>query len=120
MAEHLELWTERTPERVARPNRAEQVVRMRETALETLETLEAPVAPRKPRRERGPFVTYLRLPWSYGDRERTDVWRRIQCRLRRHEMRGGEHVQLSGEVIFIERRCRWCGADAAHVGVARG
>ena len=114
MAEHPELWTERTPEQrylFDRPpsfGLARDAERMRDGI--------PPVIPRttrrKPRRERGPFVTYLRLPWSYGDRSAGDVWHRMQCMRRRHEMMGGHTMQLGSDVVFIERQCRWCGAEA--------
>jgi hypothetical protein len=104
MAEHPELWTERTPA----PYEA--------TADAVTETDTGPVP--KGGRERGPFLTYLCLPWSYGDRERRHLWRRLRCRRRRHEMEGGEIMQLDGAVVFIERRCRWCGADAAQTGLS--
>ena len=118
MAEHPDLWTERTPEHrylFDRPpsfGLARDAERMRDGI--------PPVIPRpsrrKPRGERGPFVTYLRLPWSYGDRSAGDVWHRMQCMRRRHEMMGGHTMQLGSDVVFIERQCRWCGADAVDVG----
>lgn len=97
MADHPELWTERTPAPYEAPADPD------------------PDSVPKPGRERGPFLTYLCLPWSYGDRERRQFWRRLRCRRRRHEMGGGEIMQLDGAVVFIERRCRWCGADAAGI-----
>ncbi len=65
---------------------------------------------RKPPRERGPFLTYLLLPWSYGDGDSGERWHRVQCFVGRHGMGGGHTMQVDGEVVFIERRCRWCGA----------
>ena len=113
MAEHPELWTERTPEQrhlFDRPpsfGLARDAERMRDGVM--------PVIPRattrKRRRERGPFVTYLRLPWAYGDRSAGDVWHRVRCRCRRHEMTGGHTMQLGSDIVFIERQCRWCGAE---------
>ena len=113
MAEHPELWTERTPEerylfdRVPSFGLARDAERMRDGV--------PPVIPRtnvrKPRRQRGPFLTYLRLPWSYGDRSPGELWHRLRCRRGRHEMGGGHTMQLGSTVVFIERRCRWCGAE---------
>ncbi len=97
MAELPEVWRERTPARVddTPPPPAP-----------------GPAEPPRHRRERGPFLTYLFLPWSYGEREPGERWHRVRCRFRRHEMAGGEMVQLGGEIVFLERRCRWCGAGA--------
>jgi len=63
----------------------------------------------RPRRERGPFLTYLQLPWSYGDSRSGDSWHRVQCLLGRHRMGGGHTMQVDGILTYIERRCRWCG-----------
>jgi hypothetical protein len=103
MAEHPELWTEKTPERV--PDRT--------PAVPASQDLEPPPPP-PARRERGPFLTYLFLPWSYGDGDRQpgEAWHRMKCRLRRHQMVGGHMVQVGGDIVFLERTCRWCGAGA--------
>lgn len=66
---------------------------------------------RKPRRERGPFVTYMRVPWSYGDREAGERWHNLRCRFGRHEIHGGHTMQLGSDMVFVERRCRWCGVN---------
>ena len=114
MAEHPELWTEKTPERQRTAlERAPTFGLAREAETYVPVPVDDDVPPRKPRRERGPFVTYLRLPWSYGDRPRTDVWHRVQCRWGRHQMSGGHTMQLDGTLVFIERRCRWCEAGEA-------
>lgn len=108
MAEHLELWTEKTPEPV--PDRT--------PAVAASQDLEVPPPPLPdPPRERGPFLTYLFLPWSYGDGDRQpgEAWHRMKCRLRRHQMVGGHMVQVGGESVFLERTCRWCGAAAQPV-----
>lgn len=39
-----------------------------------------------------------------------DRWHRLQCRLDRHEMHGGEQVQLGSRLVHVELRCRWCSA----------
>lgn len=114
MAEHPELWTERTPERLSDRTPAlgvsHELARIRE---ETPPDDPPPPSP-EPRRQRGPFVTYLFLPWSYGegDRQPGESWHRMKCRLRRHQMTGGHMVQVGGESVFLERTCRWCGTEA--------
>jgi len=112
MAELPELWTESTPE-----VRRSQLERSRTSGLEREAETFVPAPPdeppaQKPRRERGPFVTYLQMPWSYGDQRRSDLWHRMQCRWGRHKMTGGHSMQLDGAIVFIERHCRWCEADA--------
>lgn len=113
MADHPELWTEKTPERRYLFDRvptfgvAQEAERMRQGQ---------PPPPRvqrrrRPRRERGPFVTYMRVPWSYSDRNVADTWYRVRCRFGRHEIHGGHVMQLGSTSVFVERRCRWCGAE---------
>ncbi len=106
MAELPELWTERTPERLDPPNRAATI-----GSIPATEPLPDPisVAAGRSRRERGPFLTYLCLPWSYGDRTRGERWHRLQCRRKRHQVDGGHVMQVGGAAVFVERRCRWCG-----------
>jgi len=106
MAELPELWTERTPERQHLPD----LVPMTGPSADG----EPPPEPATnqagtDRRERGPFLTYLCLPWSYGDRTRGERWHRLQCRRNRHQVDGGHVMQLAGAAVFVERRCRWCG-----------
>jgi hypothetical protein len=112
MGELPELWTERTPEKrylydveptfgVAR-----DAERMRQGVPPERRT----TTYRRQRRERGPFVTYLRLPWSYGDRSAGDTWHKLRCKTGRHEITGGHTMQLGSATVFIERQCRWCSA----------
>jgi hypothetical protein len=110
MAEHPELWTEKTPEPL--PDRTPALGASLD--LEPLAEEAPPPPPPQPRRERGPFLTYLFLPWSYGegDRQPGEAWHRMKCRLRRHQMVGGQMVQVGGDVVFLERTCRWCGVGA--------
>lgn len=112
MAEHPELWTERTPERRHLFDRAPAFGSAgdAERMPERMDPALTSPNRRKRRRERGPFLTYLCLPWSYGDRDTVDLWHRLQCRRRRHEMRGGDTMQLGSTLIFMEWRCRWCGS----------
>jgi hypothetical protein len=115
MAELPELWSDRTPEKRylygQEPSfgAARDAERMRHGLPP-----EPFVRTRKPRRERGPFVTYMRLPWSYGDRDRgpSDAWHKMRCWRGRHEMAGGSTMQLGSTVVFIDRQCRWCGSPA--------
>jgi hypothetical protein len=113
VAEHPELWTEQTPEQRYMFGRVPTFGAARDAELMRMGVPPAPreVTPRKRRRERGPFVTYLRLPWSYGDRGPGDFWRRIQCRRGHHVMSGGHTMQLGSSVVYVERTCRWCGAE---------
>ena len=117
MAEHPELWTEKTPEPLSDRTPAlgvsHELARIQEVPPDV-----PPPPPAKPRRERGPFVTYLCLPWSYGegDRQPGEAWHRMKCRLRRHQMTGGQMVQVGGELVFLERSCRWCGGADARPG----
>ncbi len=110
MAEDLDRWTERTPHLF---NRAPAFGLAR--AVEDMDgQLPPPTAqdpPPAPRRERGPVMTYLSMPWSYGDRGERDFWHRVRCRVGRHELRGGHPMQLDGAIVYIERSCRWCGVE---------
>ena len=115
MAEELERWTERTPERQSLFDQTPAIGLSREVARlqeEQAQAPDPPAVPPPPRRERGPFITYLRLPWSYGDRSPGDLWRRVQCRRGRHVMGGGHTMQLGSSTVYLERTCRWCGATA--------
>lgn len=100
MADHLELWT--APESEGPPA--------------DLPDDSADAEPGRRPRERGPFLTYLSMPWSYGDRDSGDRWHRLQCRLGRHDMHGGHVMQVDGEVVFVERQCRWCEVEASSSG----
>ena len=113
MAEHPELWRETTPEQRPLFGLAPTFGLARDAARLAQEVPPAPppAEPRRRRRERGPFLTYLQLPWSYGDRNTGDRCHRLQCRLGRHRMSGGHLMPLDGAVVFIERRCRWCGTE---------
>ena len=105
MADHLELWT--APD--------DETASVELAADSPVSGSAASVAGTR-RRERGPFLTYLGMPWSYGDRDSSDRWHRLQCRLGRHDMRGGHTMQVDGAVVFIERQCRWCDAGASSAG----
>lgn len=111
MAEHPELWTDRTPglqplfERVQTFGLAREAERLPPVTPPDL----TPTPVGKARRERGPFLTYLQLPWSYGNRTTADRWHGMKCRRGRHHMGGGHTVQMGGTVVFLERQCRWCG-----------
>lgn len=117
MVEHPERWTARTPAPRHLFDRAPTfgLARDAERPAEEVPAARTTIDPRKPPRERGPFLSALWLPWSYGDRDTGDRWHRMKCRRRHHEMGGGYTVQLGGTVVFIDRRCRWCGAEAGAV-----
>lgn len=110
IAERRQRWTERTAERRDRSARAPtfRLSRPAESLPEVPPEL-APTEAAAPGRELGPFLTYLCLPWSYGDRARGDLWHRLQCRRQRHQIDGGQVMQVGGDAVFVERRCRWCG-----------
>ncbi len=110
MAHLLEPWTERTPT----PTGTGDLVPMAESAASAaVPALPDPPAleAAKPERERGPFLTYLCMPWSYGDRMPGEAWHRWKCRLGRHVIVGGHTMQLGGTDVFVARQCRWCGAE---------
>ncbi len=115
MAELPEVWTERTPAPRHLFDRPHTFGVAREAERTEQDTAPAPTTsePPKHRRERGPFVTYLRLPWSYGDRDTGARWHRVQCRLGRHKVVGGYSMQVDSAIVFVERRCLWCNS---HMG----
>ncbi|HTJ75161.1 MAG TPA: hypothetical protein VL337_07325 [Acidimicrobiales bacterium] len=113
MAKDLERWTERTPDRAPTFGLAREAellpLPVPVPAPEPTEDADALPAPSEP--EHGPFLAHLLLPWSYGDHDTlADKWRRLRCRRGRHEMIGGQTMQVGGSVTFLERRCRWCEA----------
>jgi hypothetical protein len=113
MAEYPERWTERTPERqLFDRTPAFGLAREAERLPEATAPALAPTEPPVPRRLRGPFVTHLLLPWSYGGTT-GDRWHRLTCWFGRHQMGGGHTVQLDSTLVYIERRCRWCGAGGS-------
>lgn len=82
------------------------------------EGLLAPRTRRPPRRS-GLFVrgadasgTGVRGWWARTNNRPVDIWHRIRCRTGRHEIRGGEQVQLGSRFVYLERRCAWCDAPA--------
>lgn len=52
---------------------------------------------------------HLRDRWANSEHRPVDIWHRCRCRFGRHEIRGGEQIQLGSRFEHIERRCRWCG-----------
>ena len=118
MAELPEVWTEKTPERPGLFERTSTfgVARDAELVWQQDPVDDTTTGPAKPRREHGPFLTHLFLPWSYGDAgSPVDRWHRLRCRLGRHVMVGGHAMQIGSAVIFVERRCRWCGPDSGEL-----
>ncbi|MDQ4090112.1 MAG: hypothetical protein M3163_07390 [Actinomycetota bacterium] len=111
MAELPELWSERTPEQRHLYGREPSFGAARDAERMRLGIPPEPVA-RRARRQRGPFVTHLRMPWSYSERGPGDAWHRMRCWRGRHDMAGGHTMQLGSAVVFIERECRWCGEKA--------
>lgn len=119
MAELPEVWTEKTPDVGADTTPARRslfdrissfgVAREAELLAGELPPPDEP-QPTKPPREHGPLLTHLLLPWSYGDRAPGDRWHQFRCRMGRHAMIGGHAMQLDSTVVFVERRCRYCGS----------
>ncbi len=114
MAETLEPWSDRTPERhlFGRAPRF-GLANDADRRLEGPAAGGPPAEPPRRRRERGPFLTYLSLPWSYSDQPGRDRWHRFQCRRGRHEMTGGHDQHIGGTIVYVERQCRWCAASPA-------
>lgn len=52
----------------------------------------------------------LRTWWASRDAHPRDAWHRLLCRVGRHEVSGGQRVQLGTDAVFIQRSCRWCRA----------
>ena len=53
---------------------------------------------------------HLRLKWANRDSHLGGLWHRMKCRCGRHEIHGGEQIQLGSKLVRVERRCRWCDA----------
>jgi hypothetical protein len=53
---------------------------------------------------------HVRTWWASRDRGLGQVWHRVRCRYGRHDVRGGQQVQLGSRFVNVERRCVWCGA----------
>ena len=62
----------------------------------------------------GRIWTHLRTSWASSDKRPSDVWHRIKCRCGRHDIRGGEQIQLGSRFVNVERRCLWCDAEATN------
>ena len=69
------------------------------------------------RARRGPIHgrawAHLRFWWAARDARPGDMWRRMRCRRGRHEIRGGQQMQLGARFVNVERCCVWCGAKPA-------
>ncbi len=59
---------------------------------------------------RGRTWAHLTAGWASRDRHTASLWRRIKCRRGRHEVRGGQQMQLGSRYVNVERCCVWCGA----------
>ena len=65
------------------------------------------------RARRGPIKgrawAHVRFWWAATDARPGDLWRRMRCRRGRHEIRGGQQMQLGSRFVNVERCCVWCG-----------
>lgn len=59
---------------------------------------------------------HLRSWWASRDRHPGGLWRRTLCRFGRHQIRGGQQVQLGSRFVAVPRCCVWCGAEPAPLG----
>jgi hypothetical protein len=50
----------------------------------------------------------LRTWWACRESRPVDVWHRLMCRLGRHDVQGGQRIQVGGRYVNTERRCVWC------------
>jgi len=58
----------------------------------------------------GRSLMHMRIRWANRNRHLDDVWHRLMCRAGRHEIHGGEQIQVGSRLVNVERRCRWCDA----------
>lgn len=54
--------------------------------------------------------------WASRDRHPGGLWRRMRCRFGRHDIRGGQQMQLGSRFVNVPRCCVWCGAEPAPLG----
>lgn len=50
----------------------------------------------------------MRTWWACRESRPVDVWHRLLCRLGRHDVRGGQQIQVGGRFVHVERCCVWC------------
>lgn len=129
VADYPERWKEQTPQTRALFNReytfgvANEAERLRQGSLPasaraTRIVRDHPLdhrpwqcrAEARTRPLHGRTLMHLRLKWANRDHHLGDFWHRAMCRTGRHEIRGGEQMQLGSRVVRVERRCRWCDA----------
>ena len=51
----------------------------------------------------------LRSWWACRETGPADLLHRMRCRRGRHQIEGGQQIQLGGRFVNTERRCVWCG-----------
>ncbi len=47
--------------------------------------------------------------WACREVHPVDVWHRLRCHFGRHQIQGGQRIQLGGRFVNTERCCVWCG-----------
>ncbi len=51
----------------------------------------------------------LKTWWACREMHPVDLWHRMRCRSGRHQIEGGQEIQLGGRFVNTERCCVWCG-----------
>ncbi|MDP8937184.1 MAG: hypothetical protein M3O23_05570 [Actinomycetota bacterium] len=70
----------------------------------------------RPDRFHGGRWDHLLSWWASRDRHPGGLWRRLRCRSGRHDVRGGQQVQLGSRFVNVPRCCVWCGAVPPPLG----
>lgn len=108
MAEHPELWKDRTPE--SRPlfdhKHSFGVAREAERAREAIASSSG--LQQSNGHRQGVAFPALHRPWANGEGRLSNFWHRVKCRSGRHEIQGGHSIQIGSDLVFFPRRCRWC------------
>lgn len=76
--------------------------------------LDRPGAPWRPRSTpaaapRDGLWSRLGSWWAGRETLPADLWHRMRCRSGRHQIQGGQQIQLGSRFVRTERCCVWCG-----------